>query len=217
MRWPVLILTLAAAAAAQQDTPTFGVTVVDPYGLKGEIFLLKRGTAKLPKFQKLEPVGAIYASSLNVPPRDFSTGFPGVTDRFEWFAIDYTGRFWVEKPNKYRFSLESDDGSRLYIDDKLIINNDGTHPPLTREGAAKLAGGLHRIRVSYFQGPRYHVALMLGIAGPDEEFRVFSTEEFRPPRNPDEWKYGTPAGTLEVPPDPNAGRRKLGKPKKLLP
>ena len=58
---------------------------------------------------------------------------------------------------------------------------------------------------------------MLGIAGSDEEFRFFSTEEFRPPRNPDDWKYGTPTGTLEVPSDPNAGRRKLVKPPKLLP
>lgn len=211
-----LIVTLGVAAFAQDNTPTFGVTVVDPYGLRGEIFLLKPGTAKLPKFEKLEPVGTIYTSSLNIPPRDFDAGFPGVTDRFEWFAIDYTGRFWIEKPDKYRFSLVSDDGSKLYIDDHLILNNDGTHPAVTVQGSVKLTGGLHRIRVSYFQGPRFHVALMLGVAGPGEEFRIFSTEEFRPPRNPDDWKYGTP-GALEIPPDPNAGRRKLGKPSKLLP
>lgn len=213
----VCALLLAAAAFAQDNTPTFGVTVVDPYGLKGEIHLLKPGTRKLPKFDRLEPVGAIYTSRLDIPPREFRTGFPGVTNRFEWFAIDYTARFWVEKPERYRFSLVSDDGAKLYIDGHTIIDNDGTHPPRERRGEVKLAGGLHRIRVSYFQGPRFHVALMLGIAGPGEEFRFFSTEEFRPPRNPEEWKYGTPNGTLDVPPDPNAGRRRLGKPKKLLP
>ena len=212
-----LILLFELAALAQDNTPTFGVTVVDPYGLRGEIYLLKRGTDKLPNFKKLEPVGTIYTSSLNIPPREFDAGFPGVTDRFEWFAIDYNGRFWIEKPDRYRFSLLSDDGAKLYIDDKLIINNDGTHPPTEKRGDVRLTGGLHRIRVSYFQGPRFHVALMLGIAGSDEEFRFFSTEEFRPPRNPDDWKHGTPTGTLEVPSDPNAGRRKLVKPPKLLP
>ena len=217
MRRLAILLGLTFAAFAQDATPTFGVTVVDPYGLKGEVYLLKRGASKLPKFEKLEPVGTIYASSLNIAPRDFDSGFPGVTDRFEWFAIDYNGRFWIEKPEKYRFSLVSDDGSKLYIDDHLVINNDGVHPAIAVQGSVNLAGGLHRIRVSYFQGPRYHVALMLGVAGPGEEFRVFNTEEFRPPRNPDEWKYGTPTGTLDVPPDPNAGRRKLGKPSKLLP
>jgi hypothetical protein len=110
--------------------------------------------------------------------------------------------------------LESDDGSRLYIDDQVVINNDGIHPPLAVRNRIELTGGIHRIRVSYFQGPRFHVALMLGIAGPeDRDFRVFTTEEFRPPRNPDEWKYGNPTD-LQVPPDPNAGRRKLPKPKK---
>jgi hypothetical protein len=46
-----------------------------------------------------------------------------------------------------------------------------------------LAGGVHKIRVSYFQGPRYSVALVLLIAGPGEEYRVFDTEEFTPPPN----------------------------------
>jgi hypothetical protein len=196
------------AAPDTRSLPAFGVTVVVPYGLRGEIYPIREGSRKLPNFQKLEPVGTIYTSSLNVPARNFSEGFPGVTRRFEWFAIDYSGRFWIEQPDQYRFSLESDDGSRLYIDGRLVINNDGVHPPQTVTKRISLNGGVHRIRVSYFQGPRFHVALVLRIAGPDEDFRVFSTEEFRPPRNPDEWKFGDP-NDLTIPPDPNAGRRKL--------
>jgi PA14 domain-containing protein len=204
--WLGMTIWLAAAPVRAQDAaPTFGVTVVDPFGLKGEIYLIHEGSRKLPNFDKLEPVGAIYASSLNVAPRDFTDGFPGVTRRFEWFAIDYSGRFWVEKPDQYRFSLGSDDGSRLYIDGRQVINNDGIHPLQTVVKSVRLSGGIHQIRVSYFQGPRFHVALMLRIAGPDEEFRVFSTEEFRPPRNPDEWKFGNPADLK----DPNEGRRRL--------
>ena len=45
-------------------------------------------TSHLPKFEKMKPVGTIYTSSLNLPPQDFRQGFPGVTSRFEWFAID---------------------------------------------------------------------------------------------------------------------------------
>ena len=41
----------------------------------------------LPKFEKLEPVGTIYAKGLYIPPREFMEGFPGITDRVEWFAI----------------------------------------------------------------------------------------------------------------------------------
>src|SRR2546423_280008 len=115
-----LLLLLAAVCYAQDEMPAFGVTVVDPIGLRGDIYLIKPGAGKLPSFKKLQSVGAIYTSKLNIPPREFDAGFPGVTDRFEWFAIDYNGRFWIEKPATYRFSLVSDDGSKLYIDGKTI-------------------------------------------------------------------------------------------------
>ena len=117
-----------------------------------------------------------------MPPRSFDEGFPGVTDRFEWFAIDYTGRFWVSHPGNYRFALASDDGSILYIDGRKIIANDQQHPVIEKSGTVKLKQGAHAIRVSYFQGPRFHVALVLQVAGPDDgELRVFHTGDFKPP------------------------------------
>jgi len=193
----------------EQLEARFGTTVVIPSGLKGLIYLLQPGTLWLPKFEKLEPVGTIYTNGLNIPTRDFTEGFPGVTNRFEWFAIDYTGRFYVQNPGKYRFALVSDDGSKLYIDGRVVVDNDGVHAPVREEGAVKLAGGIHSIRLSYFQGPRTALALMLGVSGPGEsQFRFFNTNEFKPPANPEDWKYGSP-DDLKATPDPNAGRKKL--------
>jgi hypothetical protein len=161
---------------------TFGTTVVANSGFRGEIYHIAPGSQKLPNFSKLKPVGAIYTPYLCVPFRSFEEGFPGVTERFEWFAIDYTGRFWVSEPGTYRFALASDDGSILYIDDKKIIDNDKQHPVIEMEGKVKLKAGVHRIRVSYYQGPRFHVALVLRVAGPrDDELRVFHTDDFKPP------------------------------------
>lgn len=183
------ILAWPAILAQQPAIPTFGTTVVVPGGLVGVLYNIQPGSTLLPDFQKLDPVGVIYTSSLDIPPRKFSEGFPGVTNRFEWFAIDYSGRFWIEKPGVYRFALTSDDGSRLYIDDQLVINNDGIHGPQIQTANFGLKGGVHRIRVSYFQGPREEVALMLQIAGPGEGLRVFSTDEFKPPADPEEWVF----------------------------
>lgn len=135
----------------------------------------------LPDFLQLDPLGVIYTSELNVTPRSFREGFPGVTDRFEWFAIDYSGRFWAQKPGLYRFEITSDDGSKLYIDGQLIVNNDGIHPPVTKLASVPLDVGVHRIRISYFQGPRESVALVLRVAKPGEEWRLFNTEEFKHP------------------------------------
>ena len=190
------------------DAPitTFGVTVVDPYGLRGDIYLLRPETNALPKFEKLKPVGAIYTSALNIPPRDFTAGFPGVTDRLEWFAIDYHGFFYVDQPGVYRFLLASDDGSKLYIDDKRLIDNDGIHPTQVEQCRVTLNGGIHRIRISYFQGPGWALALILAVARPGEDWRIFSTNEFRPPRNPADWKYGDPTQLLTN--EPPAPRKK---------
>jgi hypothetical protein len=179
---------MAVSAGTAQDTAPrqdpvvkFGTTVVMSSGLRGDLYFIPVDTTKLPNFRKLKPVGSIYTLTLNVPPHEFSQGFPGVTDRFEWFAIDYTGRFWIKEPGAYRFALESDDGARLYIDGRTVINNDGQHPPQTREGEAKLKSGIHQIRVSYFQGPRFHVALVLAVSQNHEKWRVFNMDDFKPP------------------------------------
>jgi hypothetical protein len=189
-----LILALALKLAAQQPPYkfsttvigeplyTFGTTVAANSGFRGEIYYIDPGSRKLPNFSKLKPVGAIYTPYLCVPWRFFNEGFPGVTDRFEWFAIDYTGRFWISEPGAYRFALASDDGSILYVDDHKVIQNDQQHPVIEKEGKVKLKTGVHRIRVSYFQGPRDHVALVLRVAGPrDDELRVFHADDFKPP------------------------------------
>jgi hypothetical protein len=182
-----LLLSLCRTAALSQDdskVPVFGTTVVVNSGLRGEIYFLHHWAKRLPNFAHMTPHGTIYTSELNVAPQDFKLGFPGISKRNEWFAIDYTGRFWVSKPGLYRFSLSSDDGSKLYIDDRLIIDNDGIHPPQTKFGGTDLATGVHSIRLSYFQGPRFQVALLLKVSNPGEtKFEIFDTDHFKPPSN----------------------------------
>jgi len=187
------IAAMCLAAPQNETTPTFGTTVYASSGLRGSIYFIHRNSSKLPKFKKLKSVGEIYTPRLNVPPQAFDRGFPGVTDRYEWFAIDYTGKFWIEHPGVYRFQLLSDDGSKLYIDDHVVIDNDGIHAPVEKTGSIDLTGGVHRIRVSYFQGPKFHVALVLKVAADGEAFRIFSTDEFKPPPDSEQWKFPSTA------------------------
>ncbi len=204
----VLMLFGAASLMFGQETgdaePSFGTTVVLSAGLRGTVYLLDKDTRVLPDFEHddLEKAGEIWTNTLNIPPRHWRAGFPGLTDRFEWFAIDYQGQFWVENPGRYSFALLSDDGSRLFIDGTPVIDDDCVHSPDLRVAAVRLEGGVHRIRVSYFQGPRDCLALLLAIAGPEYRWRVFNTAEFAPPRNPEEWHYSGASAMTIVPVTP---------------
>jgi hypothetical protein len=169
--------------SAQDDPPEvrFGTTVVIPTGLQGKVYHISEFATKLPKLDKKKPAGSIYTTSLNIPLQDFRAGFPGVTKKTEWFAIDYTGKFWIVKPGQYKFFLSSDDGSKLYIDDQVAIDNDGIHAILTKDCTLELTAGVHQIRVSYFQGPGTQLALILEIQAPFMPRRVFNTDEYKPP------------------------------------
>ncbi|MCA8948047.1 MAG: chitobiase/beta-hexosaminidase C-terminal domain-containing protein, partial [Planctomycetes bacterium] len=59
---------------------------------------------------------------------------------------------FLEVPNDelYRFALRSDDGSRLWLDGRLVVDNDGLHGTVEKTGAAPLAQGLHAITVVWF-------------------------------------------------------------------
>lgn len=183
-------LTLTRAQQGPREDPsipTFGTTVVISSGLRGDIYLIPAGTAWLPNFNHLKPLGTIYTTRLNIPRTSFQQGFPGVTSRYEWFAIDYTGNFWIEKMSAFRFGLTSDDGSKLYIDGHVIINNDGIHPSSGCSTTIQLAHGIHSIRVSYFQGPRFELSLILGISKPGEPWQIFDTRHFTPPSDSSHW------------------------------
>lgn len=166
------------ATPNQSEEPsTFGSSKPIPFALKGDIYYIAPETSSLPDFTKLKPVGTIYTTKLEVSPREFTAGFPGVTDRFEWFAIDYNGTFTIDKTGVYRFRVTSDDGSKVFIDNRLVIDNDGIHPPTTKEASVTLQGGLHSLRVQYFQGPRYSLALVLEVAGEGEGFKPFAADK----------------------------------------
>ena len=68
------------------------------------------------------------------------------------FAIIVEGFLKITKDNNYTFRLSSDDGSRLTIDDQVVIDNDGLHGMGPKDGEIALKAGYHPFRVDYFQG-----------------------------------------------------------------
>jgi hypothetical protein len=168
-----VLALIACQPKASKEQAAFGGVTPSSHAFVGKIYYLPENTPKLPDFRKMAPHGTIFAPQLNVPDQDFNLGFPGVTNRTTWFAIDYKGAFSVDKPGKYNFRLSSDDGSKLWIDGKVAVDNDGVHPTVSTNRDVSLTAGRHSIEVAYFQGPPVRVSLQLFCTGPGGKEVIF--------------------------------------------
>ena len=168
-----------AGKKTDSSTSSFGDSIPVANRLLGRVFLLPDTTRTLPDFDSLTPLdNPIYASEINVPWQKWSAGFPGLRDRFEWFGIEYTGTFRPNKAGTYLFKLISDDGSKLWIDDKLFLNNDGIHSDWPVKDSIFLSDAVHSIKIDYFQGPRYELALQLYWSLGDSPLKIFPGKDF---------------------------------------
>ncbi|PCH78541.1 MAG: beta-hexosaminidase [Flavobacteriaceae bacterium] len=70
----------------------------------------------------------------------------------EHIALLFKGYFKAATDGLYEFSTKSDDGSLLYIADKLVVDNGGNHAGIVREGMVALKKGWHPITIRYHQG-----------------------------------------------------------------
>ena len=64
-------------------------------------------------------------------------------------ALQVTGKINLASGGIYNFYTSSDDASRLFIDGRLVVNNDGDHSANEVGGTVRLEPGLHDIRIDY--------------------------------------------------------------------
>jgi len=95
----------------------------------------------LPPFDDLTPVETGVVDAVDIEPYKGS----------DHFALRFTGYIRVPRDGMYTFHLGSDDGSRLTVAGKLVVNNNGLHPVVVKNGFIDLAAGLHPITLTYFE------------------------------------------------------------------
>ncbi|MGD9558372.1 MAG: metallophosphoesterase [Mangrovibacterium sp.] len=100
----------------------------------------------LPDFDKIKPEKTFDLDSVSLHPIQ-----PRVKDHF---AVRFRGSFLVPQTDVYRFLLESYDGSRLLIDGREIIDNDGMHYEIKKECYVALQKGTHTFEILYFDYTR---------------------------------------------------------------
>ncbi len=69
------------------------------------------------------------------------------------FSVRWAGKFKTEKTGEYSFYTASDDGVRVWVNDKLIIDDWNTHGVELNSGTITLeADSLNDIKIEYFEG-----------------------------------------------------------------
>ena len=82
------------------------------------------------------------------------------------FGMVFEGEINIGKKGTYDFSLGSDDGSRLYINNKLVVDNDGVHSMTTKKGKIALDPGKAKLKLEYFEkGGQEELALEMSGPG----------------------------------------------------
>ncbi len=123
----------------------------------------------------------LFMDEINVPTRPFDLGFVNQNGDtivnqsgntlYENFSVTMNSELILterDSDGPYQFMLLADDGATLEIDRgsgfELLINNDGTHPTKAINSTSAIYLDHQRslpIRVTYYQGPRYHISVVL--------------------------------------------------------
>ena len=149
----------------------FGTDVMPGHGLIGQVYVPGGQIHRMPDFDLLTPIYTFVTANLDVSKRDYTEGFPTpeMQSVVEDFAIRFRGELAIDTPGLYHFGLYSDDGAKLYIDGRLVVDNDGVHTK-GKGGSITLSKGIYPVEIQYFQGPRYSIALQWYYAPPKEPF-----------------------------------------------
>ncbi len=97
----------------------------------------------LSTLDNISPVATGTISNFDITPRKQDTNF----------GFRFDGRIRIPTTGNYTFYTTSDDGSNLYIDGALVVNNDYNQGMTERSGVVTgLTAGIHTIRVNFRQG-----------------------------------------------------------------
>ncbi len=112
---------------------------------------------------EMRPLASGSINALHLNENDFGP----LTDNF---VIHASGFISVKSTTNLVFRLVSDDGSRLFVDNKLVVDNGGNHGLDPRDGEMNLSAGKHPFKVEYFQGS--------GGKGLSLQWRLHGSEDF---------------------------------------
>ena len=135
----VQVKPVRAATPVQGDVAAL---LVDYYNLSAA------PPSVLPDFTQLTPYRTFFSTQVNY----VSTGGNFAdSQRADTVGAVWTGWINVPASGEWTLFIESDDGSRLWIGDQMLADNDGLHGMVERSGTIALAAGKHPVRLAFFE------------------------------------------------------------------
>ena len=117
---------------------------------------------ELPSLGLKETMGEPYKTEY-IEQIDFHSyyGIFAGSDRSDDVAACFEARLRFQMTGTYSLCLRSDDGSKLYMNDELIIDLDGLHPDETRCTAIEVTSGTSDIMIEYWERGGYAIMYLL--------------------------------------------------------
>ena len=129
-------------ASAQQAADLAAFLLGDLAGPSGLDYSYYEGSFnRIADFEKLTPKESGPTDKIDVK----------LAKRSDNFALRFDGLLQIAKDGDYTFYLMSDDGSRLAIDGRVVIDNDGIHAPTQKSNKVALKAGKHAFVIEYFE------------------------------------------------------------------
>jgi len=169
-----LEVTVSDGVVAITDSVT--VTVVSDYepGLQARFYTFATNLSTLPDVTAMTPAVSRIDAQINYPSTNSAWSGLTFTDRFSSL---HTGLILIPETGTYTIYLNSDDGSRLWIDGQLLIDNNGLHGMVEKDATLSLTTGFHDLRVEYFENSG-GAGLILSWAGPGISKQVIPSSAF---------------------------------------
>ena len=145
-----LLMCLTICEATAQQDPFF-------MPFEGPVYTIPIEDMKNWKFSygeqvhDYEQIATVSFAELKIPDTHIDIPFPGV-DFNTRYGMILDSEMIVKQDGCYAFILSSDDGSKFWVRDQLIVDNDGTHGFRKRASRVFIDEGKYPVKIWYYQG-----------------------------------------------------------------
>jgi len=102
----------------------------------------------LPDYSQMIPYAGSVSSHIDFP---VTVGVFAASGRGDHVGARFAGWITVPESGAWEFLVTSDEGARISLGSRVVVNHDGLHGFSTRMGVVALDAGTHAITVDYFE------------------------------------------------------------------